>query len=175
MIKFKNRLPRERPTVTLNQAYTQLLQQNWGEASRLRQRLETSIERLTLAFPLSEKELRSSDEGLFEKLDAFRLRYAGLQDCLGNKLFRNILRSEDEDSVNMADTLSRMEKRQIIVSVNNWRELRQIRNAFSHDYPEAEKERAEALNLAWKTAPHLIHIMTNIHTYMAKQQFILAE
>jgi len=103
------------------------------------------------------------------------VRYAGLQDCLGNKLFRNVLRSEDEEPVNMADTLSRMEKREIIVSVNHWRNLRQIRNAFSHDYPEAEKERAEALNLAWDTAPQLIQIMGNIQNYMAKQHFILAD
>lgn len=161
--------------MTLNQAYTRLLQQNWAEASRLRLRLEASLVRLSDTFPLSKSKLLSQDENLFEMLDAFRVRYAGLQHCLGNKLFRNVLRSEDEESVNMADTLSRMEKREIIVSVNHWRNLRQIRNAFSHDYPEAEKERAEALNLAWDTAPQLIQIMGNIQHYMAKQQFILAE
>ena len=49
-----------------------------------------------------------------ERLDAFRVRYGDLQDCLGNKVFRSVLLAEDEEPVSMADTLNRMEKRGIL-------------------------------------------------------------
>ena len=89
-----------------------------------------------------------------ERLDAFRVRYGDLQDCLGNKVFRSVLLAEDEEPVNMADTLNRMEKRGILSSADAWRNMRAIRNAFAHDAfyqdgREAEEERAEAINLAW--------------------------
>ena len=93
------------------------------------------------------------DENLFERLDAFRVRYADLQDAIGNKLFRSILLVLDEKSINMADTLSKMEKYGVLSSVDDWRMMWEIRNSFSHDYPDAEQERALTLNRAWQTAP----------------------
>ena len=104
-----------------------------------------------------------------ERLDAFRVRYGDLQDCLGNKVFRSVLLAEDEEPVNMADTLNRMEKRGILSSADLWRSMRAIRNAFAHDYPEAEEERAEAINLAWQSAGELLSIAENIQTYCRRK------
>ena len=88
-----------------------------------------------------------------ERLDAFCVRYRDLLDCLGNKVFRNVLLVEDEEPVKMADTPNSMEKRSILSSADAWRNRRAIRNAFAHDAfyqdgREAEEERAEAINLA---------------------------
>ena len=134
--------------MSLNARYLSLLQQNWSETVRAIKRLEASLTRLQDSFPLTEAALLVENETLFEKLDAFRLRFATLQDYLGNKLFRNLLRAEDEEGLNMADTLSRMEKRGILDSVELWRKMREVRNTFPHHYPQSEAQRAEALNMA---------------------------
>ena len=53
--------------------------------------------------------------------------------------------------------------------------LSDIRNAFAHDYPEAEEDRANAINLAWKTAPELLDVAESIHAYCEKQGIQLQE
>ena len=115
-----------------------------------------------------------------ERLDAFCVRYGDLQDCLGNKVFRNVLLAEDEEPVNMADTPNSMEKRSILSSADAWRNTRAIRNAFAHDAfyqygREAEEERAEAINLAWQSADELLSVAENIQTYCRKQGVDLME
>ncbi|WP_422136926.1 hypothetical protein [Endozoicomonas sp. ALD040] len=46
--------------------------------------------------------------------------------------------------------------------------MREIRNAFSHDYPVAESQWAEALNMAWAVAPELIEITEQIEAYVLR-------
>ncbi|WP_252180273.1 hypothetical protein [Endozoicomonas sp. 4G] len=152
----------------LNKKYLSLFEQNWSESQRAVKRMKASLSRLKQHFPLTAQALKTEDEALSEKLDAFRIRFEVLQNCIGNKLFRNLLRMEDEEGLNMADTLSRMEKRQILSSADSWRKMREIREAFSHDYPEAESQRAEALNMAWAEAPELIKITDKIEAYLLK-------
>ncbi len=161
--------------MSLNATYFRLFRQNWSEALRAVKRLQASLVRLGSDVPFTEQALKFDNEELFEKLDAFRVRFATLQDCLGNKLFRNLLRSEDEQILNMADTLSRMEKRGILASADEWRKMREIRNAFSHDYRESEGERAAALNAAWNCAPQLIDITRNLHSYLLRQHQVTLE
>ncbi|WP_299734743.1 hypothetical protein [uncultured Endozoicomonas sp.] len=161
--------------MTLNASYLKLLLQNWSQTCRTAKRLAISVNRLAERLPLSIDDLQNTDEELFEKLDAFRVRFGDLQDSLGAKVFRSLLLSEDEEPINMADTLNRMEKRQIIQSAEHWRTLREIRNAFAHDYPEAEAERVNAINLAWKVAPELLDIADNIYHYCQRQNINLPE
>ncbi|MCL6272123.1 hypothetical protein M3P05_19570 [Sansalvadorimonas sp. 2012CJ34-2] len=137
--------------------------------------MSVSISRLQGSLPLESEALLSANEDLLEKLDAFRVRYGDLQDSLGGKVFRSLLLTEDEEPVNMADTLNRMEKRGILGSADFWRKLREIRNAFAHDYPEAEEDRANAINLAWKTASDLLDVAEKIHAYCEKQGIQLQE
>lgn len=69
-------------------------------------------------------------------------------------------------SINMADTLSKMEKYAVLSSVDEWRLMREIRNSFSHDYPDAEQERALTLNRAWETAPALLGVVLAAEKYL---------
>jgi hypothetical protein len=161
--------------MTLNSSYLKLLIQNWSQVCRSAKRLSVSLKRLDQSLPLTLESLESADEDLFEKLDAFRVRYGDLQDCLGAKVFRSLLLTEDEEPLNMADTLNRMEKRGVIESADHWRTLREIRNAFAHDYPEAQAARVEAINLAWQSAPALLAVAKNVFDYCQKQQIDLLE
>jgi hypothetical protein len=78
-----------------------------------------------------------------------------------------LLKLEDESPVSMIDVLNMMEKRGILTSSYQWKLLREVRNAFSHDYPESETERAEALNLAWANADQLLLILANLKVYLS--------
>ena len=138
---------------------------NWSEAIRTAERLKISLRRLNDQFPLDGDDLKSPSDDLIDGLDAFRVRYSDLQDCIGNKIFRGILLLEEEKPASTLDVLNKMEKRKIINTVDAWRKQREIRNAFAHDYPNKESDKAEALNAAWGTAPDMIALLKNVAHY----------
>lgn len=77
----------------------------------------------------------------------------------------------------MPDILNAIEKRGIFDSVQQWKTIREVRNSFLHDYPETEteteNEKVETLNLAYKTAPELLLVITNIQQYLKRYQIKL--
>lgn len=76
-------------------------------------------------------------------LDAYLKRFSSIQDFLGAKIFALLLEVAGINSNKMSEVLYYIEKEQIIDSLENWIELREIRNELEHDYPE---ELQEALN-----------------------------
>ena len=80
-----------------------IFMQNYQEALRTSERLKLSFKRLKSSFPLQKKDLVAPSDDLSDRLDAFRVRYSDLQDCIGNKLFRGILLLEEEQALNMLD------------------------------------------------------------------------
>ena len=75
----------------INEKYIALFKSNWSEAYRTAQRLKSSLDRLNQTFPLNEHTLANADDDLFDKLDAFRVRFSDLQPRMGEfiRLFRN--------------------------------------------------------------------------------------
>jgi hypothetical protein len=151
-------------TLTSDPKLQALFEHNYSEALRISKRLYSSLQRLNTLFPLT-VDFNNLSEEKIDSIDAFRIRFADLQDCIGNKLFRSLLTLEEEPSQSMLDTLHKMEKRQIIDNLKQWKQLRELRNIFSHDYPEAQEEKAEALNMAYTATPSLLAILKNIHSY----------
>lgn len=76
-------------------------------------------------------------------LDAYLKRFASIQDFLGAKIFSFLLDLAGINNTKMSEVLSNIEKENIIDSLENWIELREVRNELEHDYPE---ELQEALN-----------------------------
>jgi len=76
-------------------------------------------------------------------LDAYLKRFASIQDFLGAKIFSLLLEIAGINNTKMSEVLSHIEKEGIIDTLENWIELREIRNELEHDYPE---ELEEALN-----------------------------
>lgn len=159
----------------LDSKTVKLFTHNWSEATRTANRLVSSVERLSQTFPISGKQLENADNDLLDKLDAFRVRFADIQDIIGNKLFRGILLLEEEQPGSMIDTLQKMEKRGILQSAEEWRALREIRNTFSHDYPESVQERAEALSQAFIFSATMLAILKSIHHYLQRYKLELDE
>ena len=157
----------------INQKYISLFAANWSESIRTAKLLKSSHVRLAAFFPIKGQTLEMTDDDFLDKLDAFRVRFADLQDSIGNKLFRNLLKLEDESFISMIDILNAIEKRAIVSSTQEWREVREIRNAFSHDYPETLQEKAEALNLAYNSTPVLFTTLHKISTYTQRYNLAL--
>jgi hypothetical protein len=142
---------------------------NFNEAYRSAKLLMLSYKRVANLIPINAEFLQKNiNEDDMDKLDAFRVRYCDLQDNLGNKTFRTILNLEEEQTGSNLDILNKMAKRGII-TFEEWKELRNIRNLFSHDYPETDEEKAEMLNIAYSGTLKLVKTVDNVIDYMEKK------
>ena len=73
-------------------------------------------------------------------LDAYLKRFTSVQDFLGAKIFSLLLEIAGIPGDKMSEVLYNIEKEQIIDSLDNWIELREVRNELEHDYPEELEE-----------------------------------
>ena len=73
-------------------------------------------------------------------LDAYLKRFTSVQDFLGAKIFSLLLEVAGISGSKMSEVLYNIEKEQIIDSLDNWIELREVRNELEHDYPEELEE-----------------------------------
>jgi len=85
-------------------------------------------------------------------LDQFAYRYTRLQDDMGAKLMPAVLKALGEDVAPMSalDRFFRLEQLGWLASADDWQSLRQIRNQFTHDYPDNPAERFQR----WQAAVH---------------------
>lgn len=91
-------------------------------------------------------------------LDQFSSRFSKLQDAMGAKLFPQILEllGEQGAMLTFIDKLNRLEKIGVLCSSSDWLLLREMRNAFAHDYPEDSELNAATLNRAQPLADQLL-------------------
>jgi transposase len=113
--------------------------------------------------------MKTLDVEALDRLDAFRVRFCDLKDSLGSKTFRSLLKLEEEDAKSQLDIINKMDKRGIISSFEEWGQLREIRNLFSHDYPDSDEQRAESLNLAFGNTMKLIDTLDNVKKYVERE------
>ena len=78
-------------------------------------------------------------------LDAYLRRFSSLQDFMGAKIFSLLLEVAGINGRKMSEVLYNIEKEEIIDSLDNWIELREVRNELEHDYPEELEEALEDL------------------------------
>lgn len=142
-----------------------LFVQNYGEAYRAARNLSVSIRRTAGIFPLDGSALDTLDDESLERLDAFRIRYAQLQDLIANKLFRSLLKLEEEPAESMLDVLNAMEKRHVITSFEEWKDARELRNTFMHDYPDELELRALALTRAHGVASAILDVLVRLRDH----------
>lgn len=142
---------------------------NFEEAYRSAKLLLLSYQRIAYLMPLSAAKMPKLSIDDLDKLDAFRVRFCDLQDSLGSKTFRSLLRLEEEDAKTQLDIINKMEKREIISTFEQWKQLREIRNLFSHDYPDDDTQRADSLNLAFDHTFKLIDTLDHVKAYVEKR------
>lgn len=146
-----------------------LFLQNFNEAYRSAKLLQSSYIRMKTLMPMTLEVFKNLTHEDMDMIDAFRVRFCDFQDTLGNKVFRSILIMEEEAIGSSIDILNMMEKRLIIDSFDSFKKVRNIRNAFSHDYPESDDGKIELLNNAYEHTYILFKILNKIIEYNNKK------
>jgi len=82
--------------------------------------------------------------------DTFIYRFSKIQDYMGEKLFPATLDilGDYKYSMSFKDILNKLERLELIQSVQQWMSFREIRNTLTHEYPDNEDEIIEGITLA---------------------------
>ena len=138
--------------------------------NRLAERLDQAIEQLRDTLPL-DPETFDPDHlaptiGLL--LDGFRARFSDLQDHIGRAVFKAVAQMDEDEmpgqELTTRERIVLMEKRRLI-NAETWKDIREVRNSFAHEYPEQHSEKAAHLNAAWDYSPTLLSITETISHY----------
>ena len=142
------------------------LTKNLNECYKHLERLNSAFEQLNkkYTFPIDEQAydeiLNNSQDLAFS--DQIIYRFSKLQDTMGAKLFKSLLLYQGEN-VNrpFLDILNSLEKLDII-DVEEWFELRDLRNEIAHDYDDMADNIIEVLNTIYKQKLELKKILDKI-------------
>jgi hypothetical protein len=131
-------------------------------------RLQWAMTELQPHLPFSEHTLAQLNDIELAILDQFSTRFGKLQDLMGTKLFPAVLEltKEPGDLKAFIDKLYRLEKIGAIPSADDWLLMREIRNAFSHDYPDDPDLQAEILNKAFELAIQLLDVLNKVVAFI---------
>jgi uncharacterized protein with HEPN domain len=91
-----------------------------------------------------------------ERLEAFVSRFGRLQDTVGDKLLPALLVALAEPIGAAIDNLDRAEKLGLIVSADQWMDMRRLRNQMVHEYIEDLQILSSALRTGHDFVPVLV-------------------
>ena len=107
-------------------------------------------------------------------VDSFIFRLIKIQDLMGDKLFKNLLKAIEEykEEMSVLDILDKLEKLSIIDDANQWVEFRKIRNILTHEYPFNEEEMINGLKSGLTAFIDIKNIYFKIIKYIEKKKLI---
>lgn len=145
-------------------AYKEILKSNIDECKKHLARLDSAFLNLSkfYSFPITENDIEEivTDDRLIAFADQAVYRFAKLQDSMGAKLFKSLLLYQGETlDKPFIDLLNRLEKMGFL-EVNDWFEVRDIRNEISHEYSSVHK--SLAINMIFVAREKLREIIEKI-------------
>jgi hypothetical protein len=102
----------------------------------------------------------------FDKFENLTSRYARTCDLLINKVLRSIDTVEFDEPGTIIDAANRAEKRGLIDSVGELRELKDLRNEITHEYETAGLD--DLFSYVLDAAPRLSKIISRVTDYCKK-------
>jgi hypothetical protein len=134
-------------------------------------RLRFARTHLQPLMPISGEQFSNLTEEQIPLFDSFSERFCKLQDLLGAKLFESVLEWAQEPLKGEAflDKLYALEKLRIIPDANKWKELREVRNKLSHEYPDDANKNANYVNEAFEWAAYLLDCLERFKQFVNKQ------
>ena len=138
----------------LKESYKHLLRLN-NAFEELQKSYKFSIDKKDFANILDTvQDLAYSDQIIY--------RFSKLQDCIGAKLFKSVLLYQGENiNKPFLDILNQLEKIDI-VNVDEWFEIRDLRNEIAHDYQDSDKVAINILNMIYRLKDELESILDSI-------------
>ena len=146
--------------------YKQKVNDNLAEAYKHLERLSNALDELSkyYLFPLDIDDYKKLIEEVqcLAFSDQIIYRFSKLQDCMGAKLFKSLLLSQGEN-VNkpFLDILNQLEKMDII-DVDEWFEIRDLRNEIAHDYEDKDEVAINLLNSIDRLRSELSRVLGDI-------------
>jgi hypothetical protein len=117
-----------------------------------------------LSLKIGIKESFTDEE--FDTLETLASRFARVSDIVFQKLFRSIDKVELEDKGSFLDALNRAQKRNLITTIDEIREIRDLRNQIVHEYVKDELQHVYIDILEF--IPKLMDICDKIFDYCRK-------
>jgi len=149
----------------------EILQENLGIAARMHHHLERSHQQIVDDIPLQAGQVSQLSDEQIDRLDLYLGRFSKLQDFITSKLFRSVTLASLEDTsqdVSLIDTLRRMEKYGIVQNLDDWLEIRLLRNSLTHEYLTDETAVIENINAAFTSYDLLTSTLARIQQYYEK-------
>ncbi len=139
-------------------------------ADRHNKRLTWAIKKMANIMPLTADRFEKLTDDELAFFDVFSTRFSKLQNILGTKVLPAILEVTQEpgEYPTFIDKLNRLEKMGAIPSADEWTEFREIRNQFTHDYPDDPQLNANLLNNAYTQGKKLQSTFAYIKKYIQK-------
>ena len=151
--------------------YQERLERVFNECKKHILRIESSTKEMSKFMPLDSKRYENLDNKEVQIIDQFLFRFTKLQDAMEEKLFKTLLLYLDEKVENkpFIDILNRMEKIGVLESVQEWRNLRDIRNELAHNYDDDSEESSIVINNIYAKKDILIGIFNKLESYYIKR------
>lgn len=132
------------------------------------QDLSSTTQWLELSFKkcqqIGMKKHYSADE--MEALEALAGRFARACDFLINKVYRAIDKVELEETGTIIDVLNKADKRGLVSSIEEIREIKGLRNIIAHEYAGPKLE--SIFESVFKHVPSLLDLIARAQTYCQK-------
>lgn len=140
------------------------LQKYFDECDKHLQRIEEAYEDIAPILPITASSYKTLGKREVQALDQYLYRFSKLQDTLGDKIFRALIKKYEQNDEVLAfmDVLNKLEKIGFLDSAKEWITLRKIRNEISHQYDDEPKEAAQAINAILSQKKALKAIYANV-------------
>lgn len=131
-------------------------------------KIQFALNELKGIFPINENKIETLNRDELLLTELLVHRFGKLQDLIGAKIIRAFFEESEKeaeemvDKLTMTDKLNQLERLEIINSVEIWKDMRDIRNYLTHEYPEEPGKTADNLNALYTLAPKLLEILENI-------------
>ena len=133
--------------------------------ARMREYLAYSLSQVESILLL--KDWKGLSPGQHESLAAFRVRFSEFQEHLG-KTMRSVAMEEEQDVERFGAVLAFMERLQVIGTAEQWKLIRELRNAVNHEYEQDTSRLAELFELMTKEAPVLFECFSRLREHCVK-------
>ena len=149
-----------------NLVYKQKLENVLDESFTHLNRLKNAFMELSKKYslPLNIENYEKINSNIYDLAlcDQIIYRFSKLQDTLGARLFKALLLFEGEDVKKpFLDILNRLEEMDII-DVDEWFELRELRNQIAHEYENNEEIAIKIINLIYENLIEFEDILRKI-------------
>ncbi|NCD34910.1 MAG: hypothetical protein EOL87_16020 [Spartobacteria bacterium] len=130
-------------------------------------KLRRSRRLLSEFFPLKADGFERCSEEQVEHVDQFIYRFTKLQDAMGMRLLPSLhaLLEGSVSPIPFLDVLNKLEKLQVLPSVEEWQWFGNLRNNLAHDYPESIEQTVLTLNFLFERHEQLLAMFEHVAGY----------